>query len=175
MRSSPHRKKALRRTGLAVLERVALLGNSPPAWGHGSIAGGGTTVHSCMRALSPRIVRIVTPGQACSSFEQGLDLPHNGTLIGVVLAPQSSPPWLHVADVISPPIRIASCPPDVAVPPNSGPFRAVGITFTHTSDLSLAVSLPIGPNTWQVAFISPAGGPRTVTVQAVCVQEFLQS
>lgn len=174
MRSSPHRKKALRRTGLAVLSVVALLGNSPPAWGHGSIAGGGTTVHSCMRALSPRIVRIVTPGQACSSFEQGLDLPHNGTLIGVALGAPVIAALATAADVISPPI-VASCPPDVAVPPNSGPFRAVGITFTHTSDLSLAVSLPIGPNTWQVAFISPAGGPRTVTVQAVCVQEFLQS
>jgi hypothetical protein len=174
MRSSPQRRRAPRRTAIAVLSVVALVGNSPPAWGHGTIAGGGTTVHTCMRALAPRIVRLVTPTEACSSFEQGLDLPHNGTLIGVELGPTIVGPLTTAANAITAPI-VASCPPDVAVPPNSGTFRAVGVTFTHTDDLALAVSLPTSPTTWQVAFITPTGGPKTVTVQAICVMEFQQS
>jgi len=178
MRSSPKRRRTLRRTGLALLSVVALVGNSPPAWGHGTIAGGGTTVHTCMRALAPRILRIVTPTEACSTAEQGLDLPHNGTLIGVALgdtAGGAAGVTLATAmKVISAPI-VASCPPDVIVPPNSGTYRAVGVTFGHTTDLALAVSLPASPTTWQVAFISPTGGPKTVFVQAVCVLQFQQS
>lgn len=177
MRSSLQRRKALRRTGLAVLSVVTLLGNSPAAWGHGTIAGGGTTVHSCMRALFPRFLRIVTPTQPCSSSEHGIDMPQRGTLVGVELgAPVVVGALATAAKAISPPI-VAACPPDILVPPpdNTGTYRAVGVTFTHTDDLSLAVSLPTSPTTWQVAFISPTGGAKNVTVQAVCVLQFQQS
>jgi hypothetical protein len=180
MKSSPKRQKVSKRTVLAVLSVVALMGNSPPAWGHGTIAGGGNTTHTCMRALSPRILRIVTPAEACSSFEQGLDLPHNGALIDVVLGPAAGAAGVGTvtltatADVITAPI-VAECPPAVTAAPNTGTFRAVGVTFSHFDDLALAVSLPTSPTTWQVAFIAPAGGAKTVTVRAVCVMQFQQS
>ena len=179
MRTSLKRRKVLNRTGLAVLCVVALVGNTPAAWGHGTIAGGGSTVHTCMRALSPRLLRIVTPAEACSSFEQGLDFPQNGTLIGVALGPSTVPAGgtlAATAGVITPPI-VASCPPDVTAPPtaNTGSFRAVGVTFSHTSDLALAVSLPTSPTTWQVAFIAATTAAKAVTVQAVCVLQFVQS
>lgn len=177
MRRSPQRRKALRRTGLSVLSVVALVGNSPPAWGHGSIAGGGPTVHTCMRALAPRILRIVTPAEACSTFELGLDLPGNGTLVEVRLGPPTVPPGgtlAATAGKITAPI-VAECPPAVVAPPNSVTFRAVGITFAHSVDLALAVSIPNGLTAWQVAFVAPTTAAKAVTVRAVCVAEFQQS
>lgn len=165
------------RTVVAVLCVMALVGNSPAAWGHGAIGGaGGNTVHTCTRSLSPRIIRIVTPAEVCSSFEQGVDLPQNGTLIGVELGPAAGTggtvSLAATADVISAPI-VAACPATPA-PPN-WLYRAVGVTFSHTTDLAVAVSFPMSATTWQVAFIAATTGPKDVAVQAVCVREFQQT
>lgn len=190
MRSSPKRRKVLNRTGIAVLSVVALVGNSPAARSHGSIAGGGDRVHTCVRSLSPRILRIVTPADVCSSFEQGVDFPHNGTLIGVELGPPAPAGGFVLAapaaKVLLAPIVVA-CPPTPApAPPTlltsaTGPawlYRAVGVTFTHGTDLTLAVSHPTSDTTWEVAFIAATPGlPDKVVseVRAVCVRLFQQA
>lgn len=173
-------RKAFSRTGLAVLSVVALVGNSPPAGGHGTIAGGGTTVHTCIRSLSPRLLRIVTPADVCSSSEQGIDLPQVGSLvvdtgIGVELGPITAAPGAGlaaVADNLTAPM-VAACPANPTPPTHV--YRAIGVTFLHTTDLALAESFPTSTTTWQVSFIAATTGNKPVTVQAVCVRQFQQT
>lgn len=185
--SSPKRRKVLNRTGLALLSVLALVGDRTVAWGHGTIGGGGDRVHTCMRALPPRLLRVVTPAEVCSSFEQGLDFPSGGTLIGVELGPDPLVPlvvpFTVTAGAMSPPIVVA-CPAPPApaagtlLGPATGPawlYRVIGVSFTHTDDLWLALSQPTSDTTWQVAFIAATGGNKNVVIQAVCVRQFQQA
>jgi hypothetical protein len=167
-----HPRRTLKRAGLAVLSVLVVAGSSTIAWGHGSVVGGSDRVHTCVRSLVPRIVRVVTPSQACTGSEQGIDIPHNGTLNGVVVGAPVTTSFTAAANVVSGPITVA-CTPDPA-PPNPPIQRAVGVTVSQAQDLAVAVSRPAGPTAWEVAFVAPAPGVKAVTVAPICMSLFFQ-
>jgi len=162
----------VKRAGLAVLSVLVVVGSSTVAWGHGSVTHGGDRVHTCVRSLFPRIIRVITPSQACTGSEQGIDIPQNGTLNGVVVGAPVAATFTAAADVVSAPITVA-CTPDPA-PPNPPINRVVGVTIGQAQDLALAVSRPAGPTAWEVAFVAPTPGVKVVNVSPICMSLFFQ-
>ena len=165
-------RRTLKGTGLAVLSVLAVVGGGTIAWGHGAVSPGGDRVHTCVRGSVLRTLRVVTPAQACTSSEQGIDFPHSGTLIGVDFGAPVTTSFTATANVISGPITVA-CTPDPA-PPGLPIHRAVGATVSQTQDLALAVTRSASPTAWEVAFVAPTAGVKTVTVTPICMPLFQQ-
>jgi hypothetical protein len=116
---------------------------------------------------------VVTPTQACAGSEQGIDIPHTGTLVGVAFGASVTTSFTAAANVVSGPITVA-CTPDPA-PPNPPINRVVGVTVSQSQDLALAVTRPASPTAWEVAFVAPTPGVKTVTVAPICMPLFQQS
>jgi hypothetical protein len=173
MRSPTNR--TMKRAGLALLSVVALVGGNTVAWGHGAIAGGGDRVHTCMRGSAPRTLRVVTPGQTCTGSEQGVDLPHNGTFIGVDIGPAVavSLPAAAVAGESTGVINLA-CTPDPA-PPDPPIHRAIGATVSGPSAFALTVSRLASPTTWEVSLAAITAGAKSATVAPICMRLFQQN
>jgi hypothetical protein len=170
-------KRTKNRAGLVLLSvlslaGLALVGSGTVAWGHGSIAGGGDRVHTCVRGGAPRTVRVVTDTQTCTGSETGIDFPHNGTFIGVDLAGPVTTSVTAAANDSIGPITV-QCPGDPP-PPGSPTHRAIGATMSQSTDLLLTESRLASPTSWEVRFVALTGGPKTVTVSAICMRLFNQ-
>lgn len=173
MRSPTNR--TMKRAGLALLSVVALVGSNTVAWGHGAIAGGGDRVHTCMKGSSPRLLRVVTPGQGCTGSEQGIDFPHNGTFIGVDIgtAEAASLPAGAKAGDSTGPITLA-CTPDPA-PPDPPVHRVIGATISGPSAFALTNSHMSSPTTWEVSLAAITDGAKTASVAPICIRLFQQN
>ncbi len=176
MRSSTKRTKVLNRAGLVLLSVLALVASGTVAWGHAPIAGGGDSVHTCVRGAPPRTLRVVTSTEACTGAEQGLDWPQNGTLIGVVYGDPVATNFTAAAGDVSAPTPLP-CP--AATTPLGGtapqPNVAIGATFTQgaTVGVALAESVPSG-NDWSVKFVAITAGAKALSSRAICVTRFQQ-
>jgi hypothetical protein len=165
-------RRTLKLAGFAVLSVLVLAGGNTIAWSHGSVSPGSDRVHTCVRGSILRTVRVVTPAQTCTSSETGIDLPHNGTFMGVVFGDSVTTSFTAAADVVSGPITVG-CTPDPP-PPNPPVHRVVGVSVSQAQDLALAVTRPASPTAWEVAFVAPTAGLKTVTVAPVCLPVFAQ-
>lgn len=169
MRSSPKRRKALGRAGLALLGMLALLATATVAWGHGATTATGDRVHACVLSLGPlRLPRVVTETEACLPLvETGLDLPQNGTLIGADIGTPVTNTFTAAPDTRFGPITV-TCP--------GAPLHfIVGATISHSTDASLSTSVMTSPTAWAVQLIAPTGGAKTITVAPICMRVFVQS
>lgn len=175
----------MNRTGIVLLSVLALVGlglvgGDTDAWGHGAIAGGGDRVHTCVRGGAPRTVRVVTAAQNCTGSETGIDIPHNGTFIGVDIGTAVTTSIGGAAAVSAGgstgPITVA-CTPDPS-PPNPPIHRAVGATVSQASDLVVAESRLASPTSWEVRLVTVTGvaanATKTATVAPLCMRLFQQ-
>lgn len=175
MRSSPKRRNVLNRAGLVLLILLTLVSTGTVAWGHGTIAGGGAVsrVHTCVLPVGAlRLPRVVADTDFCiPAVETGLDIPQNGTLIGVDIGPAVTMTIPTVANMQSPVIA-ANCPtPAAGLPPT---HTVIGVTVSQNGDATLSTSNRISDVSWEVTFISPSGGSKAISVAPICMRLFQQ-
>jgi hypothetical protein len=127
-----------------------------------------------MKGSSPRTLRVVTPGQACTGSEQGIDLPHNGTFIGVDIGAAQSVALFGAVAGESTGVINLSCTPDPA-PPDPPIHRAIGATISGGSDLALTMSRLASPTSWEVSLAAITAGDKSATVAPICMRLFQQN
>lgn len=173
MESSPKRRKALNRAGPVLLTVLALVTSGTVAWGHGGLPGSpaNSRVHTCVLPVGPlRLPRVVADTDIClPAVETGIDLPQNGTLIGVDIGAPVTTTLAMMPDTRSGPITV-SCP--APIPPS---HTIIGATVSHSTNASVSTSVRMTDTTWQVTLIAPTGGSKTVVVAPICMRLFQQS